>query len=144
MGNDLKEFNDLGTPLTPLLEQRESPWFIAGTIDTQKRHSFERVLWRACRRTAFVRTAEIETYFEDPDTGKLISKSVFIIFFNGRKLQDIVNRVCEGFNAKQYLCPKTSKERQLALADILIRLHDLDLVIQTTEKHKLEVLLKNI
>ncbi|KAI1715648.1 v-type ATPase subunit family domain-containing protein [Ditylenchus destructor] len=103
-------------------------------------HSFERVLWRACRRTAFVRTAEIDSEaFEDPDRpGKMINKSVFIIFFNGRKLQDIVNRVCDGFNAKQYSCPKTSKERQLALADILIGIHDLNLVIRTTEKHKLE------
>lgn len=50
------------------MEHQETPWFIAGTIDTQKRHSFERVLWRACRRTAFVRTAEIESEFEDPDT----------------------------------------------------------------------------
>jgi len=85
--------NDVGTPLSPLLtdEERlgtpETPWFIAGTIDTQKQHSFERVLWRACRRTAFVRTAEIEEPFEDPDTGKFTRKSVFIIFFNGRRLQ---------------------------------------------------------
>ncbi|KAI3411951.1 hypothetical protein GPALN_002007 [Globodera pallida] len=134
------EINDVGTPLTPLLEQHETPWFVAGTIDTHKQHCFERVLWRACRRTAFVRTAEIETEFEDPDTGKSVSKSVFIIFFNGSKLQDIVNRVCEGFNAKQFPCPRTSKDRQLALAEILIRLHDLDLVIQTTAKHKLELL----
>ncbi|KAL3077557.1 hypothetical protein niasHS_012263 [Heterodera schachtii] len=134
------EVNDVGTPLTPLLEQHETPWFVAGTIDTHKRHFFERVLWRACRRTAFVRTAEIETEFEDPETGKSVSKSVFIIFFNGSKLQDIVNRVCEGFNARQFPCPRTSKDRQLALAEILIRLHDLDLVIQTTAKHKLELL----
>jgi hypothetical protein len=66
-----KNINLQGTPLTPLLEHQETPWFIAGTIDAQKRHSFERVLWRACRRTAFVRTAEIESEFEDPDTVRL-------------------------------------------------------------------------
>ena len=54
--------------------------------------------------------------------------------------QDIIYRVCDGFSAKEYTCPKTSKERQLALADILIRLHDLNLVIERTEKHKLELL----
>lgn len=59
-----------GTPLPPLLEQghQETPWFVSGTVETQKRHSFERVLWRACRRTAFVRTAEIDADFQDPDT----------------------------------------------------------------------------
>ncbi|KAI6219820.1 V-type proton ATPase subunit a [Aphelenchoides fujianensis] len=133
-------FNDVGTPLTPLLEQHETPWFIAGVVDAHKRHSFERVLWRACRRTAFVRTAEIDKQFEDPDTGKLVSKAVFIIFFNGRKLQDIVNRVCDGFNAKLYTCPKSSKDRRLVEADVMIRLHDLELVIQTTENHKVDFL----
>ncbi|KAI6188986.1 V-type proton ATPase subunit a [Aphelenchoides besseyi] len=112
--------------------------FIAGVVDAHKRHSFERVLWRACRRTAFVRTAEINDQFEDPDTGKLVLKAVFIIFFNGRKLQDIVNRVCDGFNAKLYTCPKSSKDRKLIVADVMIRLHDLSVVIDTTERHKLE------
>lgn len=49
-------------------EHPETPWFIAGVLDAHKRHSFERVLWRACRRTAFVRTAEIDDQFKDPDT----------------------------------------------------------------------------
>uniref|UniRef100_A0A914ICX3 V-type proton ATPase subunit a n=1 Tax=Globodera rostochiensis TaxID=31243 RepID=A0A914ICX3_GLORO len=103
------EINDVGTPLTPLLEQHETPWFVAGTIDTHKQHCFERVLWRACRRTAFVRTAEIETEFEDPDTGKTLST----------------------------VSVKVSMPNSFP---ILIRLHDLDLVIQTTAKHKLELL----
>ncbi|KAI6202062.1 V-type proton ATPase subunit a [Aphelenchoides besseyi] len=138
---DVKDgVNDVGTPLTPLLEVHETPWFIAGVVDAHKRHSFERVLWRACRRTAFVRTAEINDQFEDPDTGKLVLKAVFIIFFNGRKLQDIVNRVCDGFNAKLYTCPKSSKDRKLIVADVMIRLHDLSVVIDTTERHKLEFL----
>lgn len=90
--------------------------------------------------------------------GKLVSKSVFIIFFNGQKLQEIVNRVCDGFvfhwlssilhflrfAAKLYSCPKSSKDRQLVEADVLIRLHDLSIVIETTEKHKLGVCLLKV
>jgi hypothetical protein len=65
-----------GTPLAPLLEHghQETPWFVSGTVETQKRHSFERVLWRACRRTAFVRTAEIDADFHDPDTVRILLK----------------------------------------------------------------------
>lgn len=101
-----------GTPLTPFLEHTgsETPWFVAGVVDARKRHSFERVLWRACRRTAFVRTAEIDDTFEDPKSvnkvdycdvfckfqGTPDAKAVFIVFFNGQKLHEIVSRVCEG------------------------------------------------
>lgn len=60
--NDVNEF---GTLLTPLVDQNSTPWFISGMIEAAKRISFERVLWRACRRTAFVRTAEIDETFED-------------------------------------------------------------------------------
>lgn len=66
---------------------------------------------------------------------------MFIVFFKGEKLQDIVNRVCEGFKARQYPCPKSSRERHLVEADVMIRLHDLRAVLNSTEKHKREVIL---
>ena len=72
LGNNTDERNEFGTPLTPLVDQHTTPWFIAGTIETPKKNPFERVLWRACRRTAFVRTADIEEVFENPDTVKII------------------------------------------------------------------------
>lgn len=154
LGNNSDERNELGTPLTPLVDQHLTPWFIAGTIETLKKIPFERVLWRACRRTAFVRTADIDELFEDPETvkkiheilnnqyfqGKKYEKSVFIIFFKGDKLQDIVNRVCEGFQAKPYNCPKSSRDRQLAIADITVRQHDLNLVLESTKEQKLQVI----
>ncbi|KAE9551407.1 hypothetical protein FO519_005387 [Halicephalobus sp. NKZ332] len=134
------ERNELGTPLTPLVDNQSNPWFIAGTIETQKKIPFERVLWRACRRTAFVRTADIDEVFENPETGKKMEKSVFIIFFKGDKLQDIVNRVCEGFQAKQFKCPKSSRDRQLTIADITVRQHDLKLVLESTQEQKLQLM----
>uniref|UniRef100_A0AC34GPR7 V-type proton ATPase subunit a n=1 Tax=Panagrolaimus sp. ES5 TaxID=591445 RepID=A0AC34GPR7_9BILA len=97
-GTGVNDVNEFGTPLTPLIDQNSTPWFVSGMIESAKRVSFERVLWRACRRTAFVRTADIDEMFEDSITGKPVEKCAFIIFFKGEKLQDIVNRVCEGGN----------------------------------------------
>uniref|UniRef100_A0A914PSC6 V-type proton ATPase subunit a n=1 Tax=Panagrolaimus davidi TaxID=227884 RepID=A0A914PSC6_9BILA len=158
-GTGVNDVNEFGTPLTPLIEQNATPWFVSGMIEAAKRVSFERVLWRACRRTAFVRTADIDEMFEDSITGKPVEKCAFIIFFKGEKLQDIVNRVCEGFaiikifekktkhenthfsfNAAQYRCPKTSRDRQLAIADITIRLNDLKTVLEQTEDQKISML----
>uniref|UniRef100_A0A7E4W610 V-type proton ATPase subunit a n=1 Tax=Panagrellus redivivus TaxID=6233 RepID=A0A7E4W610_PANRE len=140
--SEINPVNELGTALTPLIGDETTPWFIAGTLEAVKRTAFERVLWRACRRTAFVRTAEINEVFDDPYTGKSTQKCVFIIFFKGQKLQDIVNRVCDGFNARQYNCPKSSRERQMVIADVTIRLHDLKTVIDTSEDQKMQ-LMKN-
>ena len=45
--------------------------FIAGVIPAVKRSGFERVLWRACRRTAFVRISDIVFEVEDPETVRI-------------------------------------------------------------------------
>ncbi|CEF59373.1 V-type ATPase, V0 complex, 116kDa subunit family and ATPase, V0 complex, subunit 116kDa, eukaryotic family-containing protein [Strongyloides ratti] len=116
-----------------------TPWFVAGIIGAQKRFAFERVLWRACRRTAFVRTTlvEIEDNIFSP---KKPERCVFIIFFKGKKLQDIVDRVCDGFGAKQYPCPKTAKDRHRSELEIKLRMDDLVTVINSTISQKGEVL----
>ncbi|VDL76685.1 unnamed protein product [Nippostrongylus brasiliensis] len=122
-----------------LNEMREFE-FVAGVIPLDKKNTFERVLWRACRRTAFVRISDVTLTLEDPVTLAPIMKCVFIVFFKGESLKLIVDKVCDGFNARQYPCPKTSKERQSALYDTIARIHDLKIVIDSTKKHRFEIL----
>ncbi|KAK6025170.1 V-type ATPase subunit family protein, partial [Ostertagia ostertagi] len=129
-------------PLTPLLsdEKGENAWFVAGVMPLDKKNTFERVLWRACRRTAFVRISDVTLTLEDPVTLAPIIKCVFIVFFKGESLKLIVDKVCDGFNARQYPCPKTSKERQQALFETIARIQDLKTVIDSTQEHRFQIL----
>ncbi|VDM78597.1 unnamed protein product [Strongylus vulgaris] len=138
-GGHITGQNDI--PLTPLLhdEKGENAWFVAGVIPLDKKNTFERVLWRACRRTAFVRISDITLTLEDPVTLDPILKCVFIVFFKGESLKLIIDKVCDGFNARQYPCPKTSKERQTALFETIARIQDLKIVIDSTQKHRFQV-----
>lgn len=124
----------------PLVHDDIGAWFVSGTVPWEKRLVFERVLWRACRRSAFVRHAEIEEALDDPLTSNLCKKCVFIVFFKGECLKNIVNKVCDGFNAKQYPCPKTSRERQGMTSDITTRMNELRLVIESTQLQRYKVL----
>ncbi|KHJ94856.1 hypothetical protein OESDEN_05206, partial [Oesophagostomum dentatum] len=139
-GGHISGQNDI--PLTPLLndEKGENAWFVAGVIPLDKKNTFERVLWRACRRTAFVRISDITLTLEDPVTLARIVKCVFIVFFKGESLKLIIDKVCDGFNARQYPCPKTSKERQTALFETISRIQDLKIVIDSTQKHRYQIL----
>ncbi|CAJ0584319.1 unnamed protein product, partial [Mesorhabditis spiculigera] len=121
-------------------ENKESAWFISGVVPADKKLSFERVLWRACRRTAFVRMADINYSFIDPRTEMPIEKVVFIVFFKGESLKLIVEKVCEGFAAREYPCPKSSRDRQAALLDTSTRILDLEVIIHRTEDHKYQIL----
>lgn len=49
--------------------------YSVGVIAREKVAAFERVLWRACRRTAFLRSAEIEEPLDHPD--KPVSSLLF-------------------------------------------------------------------
>ena len=42
--------------------------FVTGILAWEKRLVFERVIWRACHRAAFVRHAAIDELLEDPIT----------------------------------------------------------------------------
>ena len=70
--------------------------FVTGVIARERVPSFERLLWRACRGNVFFKQAEIETPLEDPSTGDLVNKCVFIIFFQGDQLKSRVKKICEG------------------------------------------------
>ncbi|PAV58644.1 hypothetical protein WR25_10033 isoform C [Diploscapter pachys] len=127
-------------PLTPLLseETSENAWFTAGVIPSNKKVTFERVLWRACRKTVFVWTSEEELVLDDPVTLEKVRKVVFLVFFKGESLKQIIDKVCDGFNAHQYPCPKTSAERQISIIHTTERIKDLEIVTRETARHRYE------
>lgn len=115
--------------------------YLVGIIRRERLNGFERVLWRACHHTAYIRSSDIEEELEDPGTGEKVHKSVFIIFLKGDRMRSIVEKVCDGFKAKLFKnCPKTFKERQSARNDVRARIQDLQTVLGQTREHRFRVL----
>lgn len=124
-----------------LRTEKEPTAFLTGVIKRDRVNAFERVIWRACRRTAFVRTAEISEPLFDPDTGENENKAVFVVFCKGERLKNIIEKVCEGFKAKLYnTCPKNSKDRHAASREVRARISDLQTVMGQTQEHRYKVL----
>ncbi|PRP79547.1 vacuolar proton ATPase [Planoprotostelium fungivorum] len=115
--------------------------FSTGVILRDKIHSFQRVLWRATRGNLFIKHDSIEQKIKDPHTGEEVSKDVFIIFYQGDRLQVKIKKICESFGANVYPCPTTPRERKELLSQINQRLNDLDAVLATTKKHRRSTLL---
>ncbi|KAI1733055.1 v-type ATPase subunit family domain-containing protein [Ditylenchus destructor] len=124
-----------------LKSEKEPIGYVVGVIAHEKVNAFERILWRACRRTAFLRYSEIDQDLEDPDTGEKVKESVFIVFYNGDRLRSIIDKVSEGFKAKQFnQCPKTSPERHAAATQVRSNINDMRTVMSQTKEHRLKVL----
>ncbi|XP_043216590.1 V-type proton ATPase 116 kDa subunit a1-like isoform X2 [Amphibalanus amphitrite] len=121
--------------------------FVAGVIKRERVHAFELMLWRACRGNVFLRQAEIEEPLEDPVSGEMVNKNVYIAFFQGDQLKSRVKKISEGFRATVYPCPETPTERREMKTGVLTRIEDLNTVLAQTQDHRQRVLVaaaKNI
>ncbi|UMM24894.1 hypothetical protein L5515_004911 [Caenorhabditis briggsae] len=114
--------------------------FVAGVIQRERLHAFERLLWRACRGNVFLRTSEIDDVLNDTVTGDPVNKCVFIIFFQGDQLKTKVKKICEGFRATLYPCPDTPQERREMSIGVMTRIEDLKTVLGQTQDHRHRVL----
>lgn len=90
--------------------------------------SFERVLWRSTRGNLFLRHTYIPDPIKDPHTGEFVEKNVFIVFFQGDRLQAKIKKICESFGATVYPCPEGEMERNELTIQINTRLQDLQVV----------------
>jgi V-type H+-transporting ATPase subunit a len=114
--------------------------YITGVINRTKVSSFERVLWRATRGNLFMRQSDIGEAIKDPQTGEMLEKNVFIIFFQGDRLQVKIKKICESFGATLYPCPETDNERRELLQQVQGRLSDLEVVLARSHEHRKQVL----
>ncbi|KAK9737309.1 V-type ATPase 116kDa subunit [Popillia japonica] len=126
--------------------------FVAGVINRERIPAFERMLWRISRGNVFLKQAEIEEALEDPSTGNLMNKTVFVAFYQGEQLKSRINKVCgeqlksrinkvcAGFHASIYSCPNISQEREEMLKNVRTQIEDVTLVLNQTKDHRQRVL----
>ena len=91
---------------------------VSGVIDREKIVSFEKMLWRVSKGNVFVRFCDIDEEMKDPRTGEDILKCVFIIFYQGLRLQPVVKKICDGYHATVYPCPASREERTEMMAGV--------------------------
>eukprot|EP01095_Lingulamoeba_sp_RSL-Kostka_P005115 TRINITY_DN1646_c1_g1_i1.p1 TRINITY_DN1646_c1_g1~~TRINITY_DN1646_c1_g1_i1.p1 ORF type:complete len:844 (+),score=333.58 TRINITY_DN1646_c1_g1_i1:2169-4700(+) len=114
--------------------------FVTGVIKRSKMPLFERILWRTTRGNLFLRQQEIETWLKDPVSGEYEEKNVFIVFYQGQKAADKINKICSAMNVNLYPCPEDSEEREGMSQQISNRINDLKYILDRTRKTNMEEL----
>jgi V-type H+-transporting ATPase subunit a len=87
----------------PDLDMRFSS--ITGVIVSEEKSRFERMIFRATRGNCYVRFASIEQPVADPETGLLVDKAVFIIFYKSESIELKLKKICDAFSAHRYSLP---------------------------------------
>ena len=87
----------------PDLDMRFSS--ITGVVATEEKVRFERMIFRATRGNCYVRFAPIQQPISDPETGAMVEKSVFIIFYKSEAIEGKLKKICDAFTAHRYSLP---------------------------------------
>jgi V-type H+-transporting ATPase subunit a len=112
--------------------------FVTGVVPRDKFSVFERVLFRATRGNLYMKYAEIEEPLKD--NGQSVLKNVFIIFFQGERLQTKIKKICESFGSHLHPCPDTAQERRDLGQQVRQKLDDLKIVLARTQEHRRQLL----
>ncbi|EED92420.1 v-type h-atpase [Thalassiosira pseudonana CCMP1335] len=78
---------------------------ITGVVSTEEKVRFERMIFRATRGNCYVRFAPIKQPITDPESGSLIEKCVFIVFFKSLSIETKLKKICDAFFAHRYSLP---------------------------------------
>ena len=113
---------------------------MTGVIDSSALLAFERVLWRATRGNLYLRHIAVEEPIKDLSTDTYVHKDVFIIFFQGARVEQKIRKICEAFKASLYPCPENAAERRSLLAEVSVRLHEVDVVLRRGKEVRRQVL----
>lgn len=104
--------------------------FVTGVIARDQFNVFERILFRATRGNLYLRYAEVNELIIDPTNGKELHKNVFIVFFQGEKLQTKIKKICESFGCNLYNIPDTAMERTALAQQVNSRLEEHNLILE--------------
>ena len=93
----------LESEIRPDLDMRFSS--ITGVVATEERMRFERMIFRATRGNCYIRFASIKQPITDPESGAMVEKSVFIIFYKSESIETKLKKICDAFSAHRYSLP---------------------------------------
>lgn len=110
--------------------------FVTGVIERAQFNVFERILFRATRGNLYLRYAEVKDLIVDPTNGKELHKNVFIVFFQGEKLQTKIKKICESFACNLYNIPDTAMERQALAQQVESRLDEHNVTLEGSWKQR--------
>ncbi|XP_063075365.1 V-type proton ATPase 116 kDa subunit a 3 [Engraulis encrasicolus] len=114
--------------------------FVAGVVHPWKVPSFERLLWRACRRYIIVDFWEMDERLEVADTGEMVQWTVFLISYWGDQIGQKVKKICDCFHTHTFVYPESTAEREEMLHGVQGRILEIRTVLSQTEQYLQQLL----
>ncbi|XP_053624657.1 V-type proton ATPase 116 kDa subunit a 1-like isoform X2 [Plodia interpunctella] len=112
---------------------------VTGVVRRVRGFTFQMMLWRISHGNIYYRQTEEDKVFKDV-TGFEERKVAFLVICQGEELHERVLKVCGGFRATLYPCPRTAGDRSKITQDIGQKLTDQEEVLKKTKYQRCKAL----
>ncbi|XP_060809698.1 V-type proton ATPase 116 kDa subunit a 1-like [Amyelois transitella] len=112
---------------------------VTGVVRRVRSYAFQMMLWRISLGNIYYRQAQEDRIFKDA-SGQEERKVAFLVICQGDRLHDRVLKICSGFRANLYPCPRTADDRHVMNKDIGIKLEDQKVVLAKTRYQRCKAL----
>jgi len=112
---------------------------IAGVIPQDEQDRFARALFRATRGNTFTHFQQIFEPMQDPQSGKTVNKSVFVIYFQDHArgatsaMHEKVQKICSAFGVNTYQWPSSRESAADNLQALKVQVADQEQLLKAHE-----------
>ncbi|KAI0465448.1 hypothetical protein LJB42_000683 [Komagataella kurtzmanii] len=107
--------------------------YITGTIDSQRYHTLEKILWRVLRGNLYLSFVPIDSTFDDTRSGQKVNKYIFLVFTHGDNLINKTKRIVDSLGGIVFHVESNYELFKRELDEINSKLFDLKQVIDHTQ-----------
>merc|ERR1719487_854201 len=113
---------------------------IAGVVLQSEQERFARTLFRATRGNTFTHFQPISEPLKDPKTGKEVTKSVFVVYYQdvrlggGSAMAEKIKKIAQSFGVSTYAWPSSRDEAERRKAHLTQTLEDKERAVQAYER----------
>eukprot|EP01126_Amoeba_proteus_P034938 TRINITY_DN3506_c0_g2_i4.p1 TRINITY_DN3506_c0_g2~~TRINITY_DN3506_c0_g2_i4.p1 ORF type:complete len:632 (+),score=105.37 TRINITY_DN3506_c0_g2_i4:783-2678(+) len=87
-----------------------------------------------------MKSADIPSLVKDPHGGLFVHKTVFVIYYQGARLEAKIKKICESFSANLYPCPEIPNEQTLLLDQVNTRMQEIKLLLEKGHEQRYSLL----
>jgi V-type H+-transporting ATPase subunit a len=115
---------------------------VAGVVKQEDQDRLARTVFRATRGNTFTHFQQIPEMMHDRETGKLIGKAVFVIYFQDHvrgsqtsAMREKISKICSAFGLHTYKWPQSREAGEARKKALMAEMEESDRMVKATETH---------
>ncbi|KAJ6246432.1 v-type proton atpase subunit a [Anaeramoeba flamelloides] len=114
--------------------------FLSGSIVRERIVILERILWRSTRGNMYLKWNEIKKPIKDLKTRKFVHKVAFVVFYQGEKIGEKIQKICQSLGSHLFNISENETEREDLINNLTEQINGLKVVLNKSRSLRINSL----